>query len=376
MADPFAAVSVLSGPIAAGKPIKLVVWDLDDTVWQGTLLEGGVTELAEGVAQAIRDLDARGILHSIASRNDAVSALEALKNFGLADYFLVPQIGWGPKSHAVRRIADRLNLGLDSILFIDDQAFEREEVTETLPQVRALAAEFVGDLVGNPLLIPPAVTVEARRRRLAYLEDAERDEFEQDFVGPNDAFLEALSLKLFLRSAGPDDLIRADELILRTSQLNSTGVVYTLDELEQLRLSPDYHVLVARLSDRFGDYGTIGLMVLASSPDAWRLKLLVVSCRVLSRGVGAVLLNYLMSKAYASGAHFKADFVPTGRNRPMQIAYRFAGLQETDRDGAARIYSCDVSGPPPLPAYYQLVEEHETAESTKFLNASLLSRRP
>jgi HAD superfamily phosphatase (TIGR01681 family) len=119
---------------------KVVVWDLDETLWTGTLAEVG----AEGVtvrpeAEAtVRALDARGVLQSVASKNDPAEALAALERFGLAEFFLHPQVGWGPKSGAVARIARALDLGLDSFVFLDDQPFERGEVTDAHPGVRAL----------------------------------------------------------------------------------------------------------------------------------------------------------------------------------------------------------------------------------------------
>ena len=348
--------------VAPGKPIKLVIWDLDDTLWRGTLLEGGATQLSTDVAEVVSGLDARGVLQSIASRNDADLAMERLRQFGLETYFLAPEIGWNSKASAIGHIAKSLDLGLDSILFVDDQPFEREEVVTALPAVRTASAENLGALLNEPLLSPAVVTPEARRRRLAYREQAARIGYEREFVGPAQAFLQTLDLKLVLSAARTEDLARAEELIQRTSQLNSTGVVYSLDQLQALLASPDHQVLLARLSDRFGDYGAIGLMVLATSAAAWRLKLLVVSCRVLSRGVGSVLLEHLMGKAYASGAAFEAEFIATGRNRPMQIAYRFAGLCEIRREDGVQIYSKTLVAQPMPPAWFQITELVVTGE--------------
>lgn len=356
MTERAAAAARGLGHVAPGKPIKLVIWDLDDTIWHGTLLEGGAGAAIEGVAETIERLDARGILHSIASRNDAELATRTLRDMGLMDYFLCPQIGWGAKSEAVRRIADRLGLGLDSVLFVDDQAFEREEVAAALPAVRTLPAALAPGLPEEPLLTAPAVTREARRRRLAYREEAARDDFERGFEGPSEAFLHSLQLRLSVAPAAPDDLLRAEELVLRTNQLNSTGTIYTFDDLERLRAAGDHRLLMAALSDRFGDYGTIGLILIGTSPALWRLKLLIVSCRVLSRGVGGVLLHHVMREAKRAGAAFEAEFRPTGRNRPMHIAYRFSGLREIRREGEVRIYSRQLHDLPGLPAHYRLID--------------------
>src|SRR5437773_2649981 len=118
--------------------IKCVVWDLDNTLWNGTLLEGDDVRLRDRVEEIIQALDARGILHSIASRNHAETALARLRELGLEEYFLYPQINWGSKAACIRAIGESLNIGLDTICFIDDQPFEIEEVKATLPQVLCL----------------------------------------------------------------------------------------------------------------------------------------------------------------------------------------------------------------------------------------------
>lgn len=108
--------------------VKCVVWDLDNTLWTGVLLEDTRVSLRPEVPGILRALDERGILHSIASRNDRAIAMEKLREFGLGEYFLWPQINWNPKSDSIRAIADNLRLGLDTFAFIDDQPFELAEV--------------------------------------------------------------------------------------------------------------------------------------------------------------------------------------------------------------------------------------------------------
>src|SRR5215207_9813937 len=118
--------------------IKCVVWDLDDTVWDGILLEDREVKLRPHVVRILETLDGRGILHSIASRNDRDLALAKLQEFGLDEYFLYPQINWGSKAASIARIAQDLNIGLDAIAFVDDQPFEREEVAFVHGQVLCL----------------------------------------------------------------------------------------------------------------------------------------------------------------------------------------------------------------------------------------------
>src|SRR5215467_694494 len=115
------------------KAIKCVVWDLDQTLWEGVLLEDDRISLRSNVPDIIKTLDSRGIVQSIASKNDPEKALETLHELGLAEYFLHPQINWNAKSSSIKDIARLINIGVDTIAFIDDQPFERAEVNYTLP---------------------------------------------------------------------------------------------------------------------------------------------------------------------------------------------------------------------------------------------------
>ena len=159
-----------------GKKIKCVVWDLDNTLWDGVLVEDGPTKLRlkPQVAAIIESLDQRGILHSIASKNNAGEALEAVERFKLKDYFLYPQISWQPKSQAIKRIAEQLNIGLDTLLFVDDSPFELEEVKTVCPEVRILNAAHYRTLLGMKECQVP-VTAESRERRKMY-QDAQAAE--------------------------------------------------------------------------------------------------------------------------------------------------------------------------------------------------------
>jgi FkbH-like protein len=336
------------------KTIKCVVWDLDHTLWNGVLAEESVTLKAEA-PQVVETLDGRGILQSVASHNDHEPAMAQLESFGLADYFLVPQINWGPKSASVQAIAERLNVGLDTFAFVDDQPYEREEVGFAHPEVLRLdGATALMNLLDLPRMTPSVVTEDSRRRRLMYGEDFARRAEEESFEGPAEAFLATLDMRLGIAPAAEQDLRRAEELTERTHQLNSTGTTYSYDELDRLRRSPEYLLLVADLEDRFGPYGRIGLALVERRPECWLLKLLIVSCRVMTRGVGAVLLQDLMRRARDAGVRLQAEFRDTGRNRVMNVTYRFAGFRPVEETGDVVILEHDLRRIPPLPDYLTL----------------------
>ncbi|WP_441247480.1 HAD-IIIC family phosphatase [Kitasatospora sp. McL0602] len=340
------------------KPVKVVVWDLDNTFWQGVLLEDGDdVKLRDGVAEAVRELDARGVVQSVASRNDEPTALAKLAELGLDDYFLAPQIGWGAKSESVRRIAEALNLGLDAFLFLDDDGFEHAEVTRAHPQVRTAEYEGALALLARPDLTQPPGSPDGSWRRRQYRTDLQRADAEQEFTGTPDEFLATLDMRLVVRHAQPGDLRRAEELTVRTHQLNATGYTYSMAELDELRGSATHSLLVAELADRFGDYGTIGLVLVEHTPEIWTLKLLLVSCRVMSRGTGTVLLGHVIARSKEEGVRLQGEFVPTDRNRPMQVAYRFAGFATAEERAGVTVLEHRSATAPPLPAHLDLRSE-------------------
>ncbi|MET9831658.1 HAD-IIIC family phosphatase [Streptomyces sp. NPDC006385] len=310
--------------------VKCLVWDLDNTLWQGTLLEDGDVDVPTAVREVVRELDARGILQSVASRNDHDHAWERLEKLGLAEFFVLPQINWGPKSASVRAIADQLNFALKTIAFVDDQPAERAEVSHHLPEVRCYRAEEVPELLSRPEFTPTMVTADARNRRLMYQAGFQRNTERSEHTGTDEEFLRSLGLELNIHRASEEDIARVEELTLRTSQMNATGVHYSDEALRALLSDQRHEVLVASLTDRFGPHGAVGVILLERLTEAFHIKLLATSCRVVSFGVGAALLRWLTDEAALAGTGLTASFRRTERNRMMEIAYRFAGFEEAE----------------------------------------------
>src|SRR5438105_8523686 len=144
--------------------IKCVVWDLDNTLWPGIAVENPEEQAPEpdpGMLHIIGTLEGRGILSSVASRNDPSLGAQLLAHPLLAGKFISPQVGWEPKSQAVRRVAESLNIGLDALAFVDDSPYERAEIGYILPQVYVLSPEEIRDAVNEPAFNPPHITPEA-----------------------------------------------------------------------------------------------------------------------------------------------------------------------------------------------------------------------
>ncbi|WP_405187084.1 HAD-IIIC family phosphatase [Streptomyces anulatus] len=322
---------------------KCVVWDLDDTLWRGTLSAGDDVVLEPRVLETIRTLDERGILQSIASKNNHDDAFRKLGELGIAEYFLYPQINWNSKSSSITELQTKLNIGLDTFVFVDDQEFERDEVAFVHPDVETVDAADLLLLLSLPRLSPAHVTEDARRRRLMYQQDEQRDRSELAFQGPRDEFLGSLAMVLTISRAGGDDLLRLEELTHRTSQLNSTGIHYSYDELEKLIPDPDHDLWVCELSDRYGSYGKIGMALVEKSGDRWTIALLLMSCRTVSKGVGTVLLQFLVKEAAARRVRLFARFRRTDRNRQMLLTYRLANFHVVSKDGADHLFENDLA---------------------------------
>lgn len=307
---------------------KCLIWDLDNTLWQGTLAEGGSVTLRDGVREVLAELDRRGILLSVASKNEYDDAMDKLREFGISEYFLYPQICWSSKADSVAAIANALNIGMDSLAFIDDQSFEREEVRYHHPEVLTIDAADMDKLTEMPEFTPRFITEDSGLRREMYRSDLCRKAEESTFTGSSEEFLATLDMHLTIAPVAYGDLERVEELTVRTNQLNSTGVTYGFEELESYISSPRHIFLIASLKDKFGTYGKIGIVLLEETETELRIKLLLMSCRVMTRGIGSALLVHLIKLAEAKGKALKADFIHTGRNRVMYVTYKLMGFEE------------------------------------------------
>lgn len=334
------------------KQVKCLIWDLDRTLWEGVLSEGGSTKLREGVRETLTELDRRGILLSIASKNEAGPAMEILKEHGIDDLFLCPQISWDDKAVSVGRIMELLNLKPEAIAFIDDNPFERDAVQYQHPKVRVYEETAVPALLSYPEFTPRFITPDSAARRHMYQTDLMRQEAKKSFTGSSEDFLKTLQIHVAVKRVTEDDLQRVEELTIRTHQLNATGYTYSYDELVELAHSPRYIFLVCSMHDRYGDNGKVGLLLLEhTSETVMTLKLLIVSCRVMSYGIGSALLAYAMQLAHRMGKELHAEFFQTEHNRIMYITYKMAGFEEIEEDGDRLLLSYAGEEVPTPPSY-------------------------
>jgi FkbH-like protein len=329
-ASPTSAAGPTPGKV---KTYKCIVWDLDNTMWDGILVEDGAPalRLKPGITEILQRLDQRGILHSVASKNDAGEALKVLEQFGISDYFLYPEISWGPKSEGIKRIAKQLNIGLDSMLFVDDSDFELAEVGARCPEVRTLNATGYLSLPDLPECQVP-VTAEAADRRKMYQMEAVRQTVADRFGDDYFSFLRDCHLEAHLRPLTPANVQRVHELTQRTNQMNFSGNRYDRAVLERILATPYLDTYVLDCRDRFGDYGVVGFCIVDSREP--RITDLAFSCRVQSKRVEHALLSFVLRRYREPTVRdVYANYRKTPRNAPSGRVFEDVGFEaagETD----------------------------------------------
>lgn len=320
-----------SAPAAAAKlpGIKCVVFDLDNTMWDGVLLETSNVRVFPEMVELIRHLDSRGILVSIASKNAFDEAWKVVKEIGLEDYFLYPKINWSPKSVNLKAIAEKLNIGIDTFAFVDDSAFERAEVSAALPMVLCLHANTADQTIRNHLRFQGSDSHEAKNRRLYYLQGMARERDQESFGDDYIAFLRSCEIVLDIApydSATDDD--RVSELVQRTNQLNFSGRKYQDEDLAKVVADHALEKYVLTCSDRFGSYGKVGFCLVRRTPDEVVVEDFMLSCRVQGKFLEQALFAELARRHPFGRPRFvHVRFRETPRNRPAAAvleALRFA----------------------------------------------------
>ncbi len=328
-----AAVAPTDSPKA--KKVKCLVWDLDGTLWNGILLESdsGRMQLKDGVRTILSELDKRGILLSVASKNAPDDAAAALQALGVWDYFLVPQINWSPKSQNVRRIAEDLNIGIDTLAFIDDSPFELDEVKAQCPEVLCLHADDYMTLLGRPEFAGDASSDSAQRRRF-YQTEMVRKSDQARHGHDIDAFLAACDIRVRLSTPSEDEIQRIHELVQRTNQLNFSGIRYTREDIVRMIHEPRLRCHVIRCEDRYGDYGIVGFCVVDEQAALPLLRDMMLSCRIQGKKIEHAIICHLADGYFAAGQQaMQARYRRTARNQ--QAGRVFEDLGFTGQDGPA-----------------------------------------
>lgn len=320
------------------KGCKCLIWDLDNTVWDGTLIEDGhqALRLRPGVREAIETLDRRGILQSVASKNNHEDAMAVLEQLGLAEYFLCPEISWEPKSLGIRRIIRQLNIGADTVCFIDDSPFERSEVSAGCPDVRVLDATELENLLDRKEF-SPQLSSESSQRREFYRRELARKDAQVEFEGDYFDFLRSCEIQLNILPFTPERLGRVHELAQRTNQMNFSGNRYTKEQLQEIQADPDLECYVMSCQDKHGEYGVVGFAVIDIAEKC--LIDLMFSCRIQGKRVEHAFLAFVIERHQARfGGEFLANLRRTSRNeQPAKVFTDMQFEEFAEEDGVSRL---------------------------------------
>jgi FkbH-like protein len=339
-----AALTASSAQPAA--KVKCVAWDLDNTLWTGTLAEDGEANLRlrEEAVAMVRWFDERGILQTAVSKNNHDDAMTVLRRFGLDNYFLYPAINWGPKSTNLMQIADRLNIHIDTFAFIDDSPFERSEVAAARPMVRVFADGELSQLRTRPEFDVP-VTEASRMRRKSYLTEMERERAKEISGSDYLAFLRSCELRLrLLHPFAKDEIARCLELIQRSNQLNLSSRRYDLGQFDELLANPDMLCVAMNCADRFGDYGIVGFASVDLSGEDPVAKDFVLSCRVAQKHVEHAFYGWLGETMKREGARqLLIDLIKTARNRPLVKVFEEMPFTTVSAEGEHVLLALDLT---------------------------------
>jgi FkbH-like protein len=320
------------------RKVKCIVWDLDNTLWDGVLVEDGPEKLRlkPRIEQILKALDERGILHSIVSKNNHDEARGVLENLGVEKYFVCPQISWQPKSEGIASIARELNIGTDTLLFVDDSEFELQQVKAVHPEVCVLNANSYLGIADMEICRVP-VSAESRDRRKMYQVESKRQSIAGSFGDDYFAFLRYCNIRLNISPMTEENIGRVHELTQRTNQMNFSGNRYEKSVLQQVLSTPYLDTYVLDVEDRFGSYGIVGFCIVDTRVPL--MTDLMFSCRVQSKRVEHAFLAYIIRKYIAiTGKDFYANYRRSPRNAPSARVFVDLLLQDVGEDqGVSRL---------------------------------------
>jgi FkbH-like protein len=321
-------------------PKKCIIVDCDNTLWGGVIGEDGLAGIALGddyPGSVFRDfqhqlltLRSQGVMIALCSKNNEADVWEVFdRHDGMLlkrDHIVAHRINWQDKASNICSLAEELNIGLDSVVFIDDSSFEIAHIGEALPMVTCLQvpsdiALFPHTISSCSLFDQEHVSEEDRVRSEMMVQ--ERDRKNLSVAMNPEEFRRALELVVEIFECRPEHIARVTQLINKTNQFNLTTRRKTPAEVTALCQDPLWDVLAVRVSDRFGDYGLVGVIILRTSEKTIEIETLLMSCRVLGRGVEEAIFAKIGE--IARGAHANkivGEFIPTKKNALVADLYK------------------------------------------------------
>jgi len=342
----------------AGLTRKCLVLDCDNTLWGGIIGEDGLDGIAIGrdwpgreyleFQKAILELYEQGVILALNSKNNPADVMQVLNEHPQMllreKHFASIMANWDPKPQNMQKIAEQINIGLDSMVFIDDNPAERELIRQTLPQVETLEIPadpslFARTLRENGLFARAYLTEEDKKRGQIYAAQRQREQFQKSCTTLDD-FLKSLEMVVSIRPAGKDDVKRTAQLTQRTNQFNLTTRRYTEADIAGMTQDKNWRIYVLGLKDKFGDNGTVGLTMVKTGPKAWFIDTFLMSCRVIGRQVEDALVDRLCRDAIEAGCESVfAEYIPSAKNNLVADFWDKMGFARQDSNSKQVQYS-------------------------------------
>jgi FkbH-like protein len=356
-----------------GKSRKCLVLDLDNTLWGGVIGDDGLAgiEVGQGsptgeahlaVQRLALELRARGVVLAVCSKNEDETARLPFREHPdmllREDHIAVFQANWTDKAANLRAIAETLNIGIDALVFLDDNPAERAQVRRELPLVAV--PELPDDPADYPRVLAAAGYFEAvsfaqedRERADYYKANAERAALQLSASQDMEGYLASLAMECFIAPVDAVSRPRVAQLINKSNQFNLTTRRYTEREVQAAETDPARHLFQVRLTDQFGDNGIISVIVAAKDRGSWDIDTWLMSCRVLGRRVEDAVLAHLVAAASAEGAKsLTGRYIPSPKNQMVADHYHKLGFEQvgSESDGTTlwRLSFADYA-PPELP---------------------------
>tara|TARA_B100001123_G_scaffold74358_1_gene83750 strand:+ start:42868 stop:44625 length:1758 start_codon:yes stop_codon:yes gene_type:complete len=332
----------------AGKTKKCIVLDLDNTLWGGIIGEDGFDNIKLGdnpvgrsfveFQKRLLALNERGILLAINSKNNFDDAIEVIQKHPSMilreDNFACLKINWNDKVANLQKIAEELNIGLDSMVFFDDDPMNQEYVRDSLSEVLVVdlpkdSSQYAQIITKMKEFDVLRITEEDTKRNSMYLSQKKRKELENK-VGDFNEFLKQMNIEVNVQKANSFSIPRISQLTLKTNQFNLTTRRYQEEEVSKFSSSEDKIVECIQVSDKFGDNGISGTYIIEKRNDEeWIIDTFLLSCRIMGRGVEEIMMSQIIENAKLSGVkRIKGEFIPTAKNKPAENFYKDLGFKK------------------------------------------------
>ena len=346
---------------ASGTFKKCLILDLDNTVWGGVIGDDGmegiqVGELGMGHAfdalqEWARELKQRGIILAVCSKNEEETAKKPFRDhpemtLGLED-IAVFVANWNNKADNIKSIQATLNIGFDSMVFVDDNPFERNLVREhlpavTVPELPEDPAMYVSFLRSLNLFETASYSEEDLERTKQYQQEIARTDLQKSFTNI-DEYLKSLEMVSVVEAFDDFNMPRIAQLTQRSNQFNLRTVRYTEADIEQISRSAKFFTLSFNLEDKFGDHGLIGLVILEKLDDRTAfIETWIMSCRVLKRGVEEFIVNQMAHLARTNGfSRLLGEFIPSTKNNMVKDLYAQMGFSSNSGKWELNVADCN-----------------------------------